>query len=103
MSIEIETEVSALDTAHSYEGVPSIVTNRMQTHFDLTKSRTIALSGLIKSDVGKSSSGLPGLSSLPILGPLFSSKDFRDDRSELMIFVTPEVMKPDDDALETNI
>lgn len=103
MSIEIETEVSALDDTHGADGIPGILTNRMQTHFDLTKSRTIALSGLIKSDLGNRSSGLPLLSSLPILGSLFSSKDFRDDRSELMIFVTPEVVKPDDDvALEKN-
>jgi pilus assembly protein CpaC len=102
MSIAIETEVSALDDSQKVDGVPGLLTNRMQTHFDLTRSRTIALSGLIKSDLSNHSSGLPGLGSIPILGSLFSSKDFRDDRSELIIFVTPEVMKPDDDDLEKN-
>lgn len=100
MSIEIGTEVSALDHAHAVDNIPAIVTNKMTTHFDLTKTRTIALSGLIKSDLSNNSTGLPWLSTIPILGPLFSSRDFKDDRSELIIFVTPEVMRPDDEALE---
>ncbi len=91
MSIAIETEVSALDDAHTVDGVPGLLTNRMQTHFDLSSSRTIALSGLIKNDLSRHTSGLPGLSSIPILGALFSSEEYKDDRSELMIFVTPEV------------
>ena len=100
MSIAIETEVSELDQAHTVEGVPGLFTNRMQTHFDLASTRTIALSGLIRSSQGSSTSGLPGLSSLPILGPLFGSREFKDEKSELVIFVTPEVMKADDAALE---
>jgi pilus assembly protein CpaC len=103
MSIAIETEVSELDESHKTDDqIPGLFTNKMQTHFDLTRSRTIALSGLIKSGQSRHSSGLPGLSSLPILGPLFSSQEFKDEQSELVIFVTPEVMKADDDALEKN-
>jgi pilus assembly protein CpaC len=103
MSIAIETEVSELDDSHkTADNIPGIYTNKMQTHFDLTKSRTIALSGLIKSGQSNHSSGLPGLGSLPILGPLFSSKEFKDEQSELVIFVTPEVLKADDDKLEKN-
>jgi len=100
MSIAIETEVSELDDAHKVENVPGLLTNRMQTHFDLTRSRTIALSGLIKSSQSRQTSGLPGLSSIPILGPLFGSSEFKDDQSELVIFVTPEVLKADDEDLE---
>ena len=98
MSIAIETEVSALDMAHAVENIPGLLTNRMQTHFDLSSTRTIALSGLIKSDLGRQTTGLPGLSSIPVIGSLFSSQDFRDDRSELIIFVTPSVLRPDDET-----
>jgi pilus assembly protein CpaC len=99
MSIAIETEVSELDESRkSADKIPGLFTNRMQTHFDLARSRTIALSGLIKSGQSEHSSGLPGLGSIPILGPLFSSREFKKDQCELVIFVTPEVMKPDDDA-----
>lgn len=92
MSLEIETEVSSLDTAHTVDGVPGLFTNRVQTHFDLSEPRTIMLSGLVKSEENHDASGLLGLTSLPILGPLFSSRDFQLDRSELIILVRPELV-----------
>lgn len=94
MSISIETEVSSLDTSHTVDGIPGLFTNRIQSHFDLSESRTIALSGLIKSEQGEASSGLPGLNHIPILGSLFSSRDFRENRTELVVFVRPEVVSP---------
>lgn len=94
MSISIETEVSSLDTSRTVDGAPGLYSNKIQTHFDLTESRTIALSGLIKSEQGEASQGLPGLSRIPILGALFSSKDFRENRTELVVFVRPEVISP---------
>ena len=99
MSIALETEVSELDDAHKVDGIPGILSNRIESHFDLASSRTIALSGLIKSRQSETSSGLPGLSSIPILGPLFSSKEFRDDKTELVVFVTPDIAKPDESVL----
>lgn len=96
MSIELETEVSSLDAANKVDGIPGVFTNRMQSHFDLKSSRTIVLSGLIKSEDSQSTEGLPGLSRLPILGKLFGSEDFRNNKTELLIFVTPEVI--DDNA-----
>ena len=91
MSIALETEVSGLDTSHAVEGTPGITTNRIESHFDLASSRTIALSGLIKKESSENSSGLPGLGNLPILGPLFAGKGFQENRTELVVFVTPEV------------
>ncbi len=91
MSIAIETEVSTIDRSEVVDGIPGMLTNRIQSHFDLSESRTIALSGLIKSEWGRSREGLPFLSRLPILGPLFSSQDFEQNRSELIMFVTPRV------------
>jgi pilus assembly protein CpaC len=92
MSIYMETEVSALDPSTSVDGIPGLFTNRIQSHFDLEQSKTIVLSGLIKSDQSKVTQGIPGLSRLPILGTLFSSQDFRDNKTELLVFVTPEVV-----------
>ncbi len=91
MSLDIETEVSSLDLSSAIEGVPGILVNRIKSHFDLREPRTILLSGLIRNDNGQSSSGLPGLSQIPILGSLFSSKDFRESRTELVVLVRPEI------------
>ncbi|MGZ5279874.1 MAG: pilus assembly protein, partial [Pseudobdellovibrionaceae bacterium] len=94
MSISIETEVSSIDGSKTADGVPGLFTNKIQSHFELNGPRTIALSGLIKSDQSEKGSGLPGLSRIPILGSLFSSKEFKDNRTELVVFVKPEVISP---------
>lgn len=93
LRIELETEVSSIDPGQKIDGVPAIFTNRVMSHFDLPKSQTIFLSGLIKKIDGKSIQGLPGLSQLPILGPLFSSREFQRDETELVILVTPEIVR----------
>lgn len=99
MSIDIETEVSSVDPARSVDGVPGFLTNRIESHFDLSASRTIVLSGLIKNDWSQQTSGLPVLSTLPVLGPLFGSPEFKDSRTELVVFVTPELARPDEEVL----
>lgn len=92
MSVGLETEVSALDRSTATDGIPGIFTNRIESHFDLRGRRTIALSGLIKKDWGDSIQGLPGLTRLPILGRLFGSRDWNENKTELVVFVTPEVI-----------
>jgi pilus assembly protein CpaC len=98
MSIQIESEVSSLDKSVSVDGIPGIHTHRVLSHFDLIKSQTIALSGLLKNETGDSSEGVPFLKQIPILGHLFSSQDYRESKTELVIFVTPELMKQEGDA-----
>lgn len=93
MSIALETEVSTIDPSRTVEGIPGLLTNRVSSHFDLSQSQTIALSGLIKNEEGKSVEGLPALSRLPILGALFSSRDFKENRTELVILVRPSIMR----------
>ena len=94
LSVELSTEVSLIDAAQSVDGIPALKTNRMSTHFDLAEPRTIILSGLIRNDWGKSHSGVYGLASLPVIGGLFRSNDFYNNKSELVIFVTPEIVNP---------
>lgn len=96
ISLSIETEVSTLDASTAVDNIPGVLTNRVSSHFDLAKPKTIALSGLLKSEEGKNSSGLPMLSRLPVIGALFSSKDFRENRSELVIFVRPTILSEND-------
>lgn len=93
MSLQIETEVSTLDRSITVDDVPALHTNRVSSFFDLIASRTIAISGLIKSEVSESSEGVPYLKNIPILGALFASKNFQENKSELVIFVTPELME----------
>lgn len=92
MSLQIETEVSTLDRSITVDDIPALHTNRVSSFFDLISSRTIAISGLIKSEVSENSEGIPFLKNLPVLGALFTSKNFQENKSELVIFVTPELL-----------
>jgi pilus assembly protein CpaC len=93
MSIALDVEVSTIDGANTVDGIPGLLTNRISSHFDLAKSQTIALSGLIKNEESNASSGLPLMARIPVLGALFSSKEFRENRTELVIFVRPSIVK----------
>lgn len=97
ISLNVETEISLLDVAHAVDGIPALKTNRVQSHFDLVGGKTIALSGLIRQDWGNSREGLAGLSQIPILGWLFGSEKFLNHQSELVVFVTPELISPEAD------
>lgn len=98
ISLEIETEISLLDMEGAVDGVPAVRKNSVRSHFDLPGKRTIALSGLVRQELGRGEAGLPWLTSLPVLGSLFSSKKFLTRQSELVVFVTPEVASADEDA-----
>ncbi|MCX7978401.1 MAG: hypothetical protein N2578_05300 [Bdellovibrionaceae bacterium] len=89
----IESEISTIDRSQTVDGVPGLLTNRVSSHFDLVSPSTVILSGLLRNDSGFSKEGITGLSSLPILGPLFSSRDFREDKTELIVFVRPEILE----------
>jgi pilus assembly protein CpaC len=86
MSIELETEISSIDKSREINGIPAIHDHKVISQFDI--------SGLIKNETGTASEGLPLLGQIPILGKLFSSEEFLENRTELVIFVTPELMEP---------
>lgn len=92
MSLSLSAEISMIDQAQAVDGIPGLLINRVESHLDLKQSQTIAISGLIKEHTGKSNQGLAFLKNLPVLGLLFSSEDFREDRTELVVFVTPKVL-----------
>ncbi len=93
MSIEIMAEISTPDFSNSIDGIPTLYTNKVSSHFDLIQSKTIFLSGLIQNDLQKTRTGLPYLSQIPVLGLLFSSQSYLDSQTELVIMVKPSLME----------
>lgn len=91
LSLKIETEVSNI--TEIVDGIPSLATNRVSTTFDLNGAKTIMLSGLLKEQSTNALTGLPWLSRIPVLGSLFSSRDYLEKRTELVIFVRPEIIR----------
>lgn len=91
IKVELSTEVSELDMAHAVDGVPALKINSVSSEVNLKSGQLIALSGLIKNNTGHSVDGIPGLKNIPILGKLFSSQSFKDEKSELVVFIKPMI------------
>jgi pilus assembly protein CpaC len=94
INLKINTIVSDIDTTHSTTSVLALTKRSAETTVELPSGGAIALGGLLKDSVNKSVSGLPMLSDVPILGALFKSQAFKRSQTELVIFVTPYIVKP---------
>lgn len=91
----IKTEVSALDRSVAVMGVPGLLSRRTETEFNLREGETLALSGVISRDQAKDVSAVPYLGEVPVLGNLFRSTRFQNRESELVVFLTPRVLRND--------
>jgi pilus assembly protein CpaC len=102
INIEVAPEVSDLDftNAVQFSGfiIPGLTTRRASTVVELADGQSFAVAGLLKDNVRDSLSKYPMLGDIPILGALFRSRDFQKDRTELLIIVTPHLVKPLDTA-----
>lgn len=74
--------------------LPLITTRRASTTVQLYDGQSFAIGGLIKSNMTSGIKGMPVLGEVPILGALFRSTDFQEERSELLFVITPHLVKP---------
>jgi len=74
--------------------IPALTTRKAETTLELNSGQTFAMAGLIKHNVGAVTSGIPGLSNLPILGALFRSVRYQEKETELVMLVTAELVEP---------
>jgi pilus assembly protein CpaC len=97
ISLRVMTEVSEVsnDNSITISGitVPSIKTRRAETTLEIPSGGGMAMAGLIQQQTKQAISGLPGLSTLPVLGSLFRSRDFANNQTELMVIVTPLIVR----------
>jgi pilus assembly protein CpaC len=103
ISMKVMTEVSDLSSQNSLTipepgtsastSIPSIRTRRADTTVELPSGGSLAMAGMIQDETIHQINGLPGLAELPVLGPLFKSNDYVNQRTELMVLVTPYVVR----------
>ena len=93
ISLRVATQVSELSFANEGD-VPSIVARRAETTVDLGSGQSFAIAGLMQNSSSQSGSRMPGLGDIPVLGALFSSSGFKRGQSELVIIVTPVIVRP---------
>ncbi len=98
ISVNVTPEVSEVDfsTAVLLEGfvVPGVTTRRASTTIELADGQSFAIAGLLRENIREVFSKFPLLGSVPILGALFRSSSFQKNETELIIIVTPHLVKP---------
>ena len=92
IALNIATEVSEL--AKFVLGIPSIDTRKAQTSVEMPSGGSMMMAGLIKDVSQQDLKGAPGLKTLPVLGALFSSRQYQANQTELVVIVTAYVVRP---------
>ena len=97
--LELEPEVSDIDTTLSVAvgngvSVPGLTKRRAKTSVDLHDGQSFAIAGLLQTQSNRNIDQLPWLGSIPVLGALFRSTQFQERETELVVIVTPELVKP---------
>ncbi|CAN5858172.1 hypothetical protein BH24ACI4_BH24ACI4_10640 [soil metagenome] len=97
INLKIRPEVSALDfnNAVVIEGfrVPALTTRRADTEVELSDGQTFAIAGLMNNTALSSMRKVPGLGDIPILGNLFRSRAYQKEQTELVVMVTPQIIR----------
>jgi len=98
ISLRVRPEVSELDYANavtlSGTRIPGVITRRAETTAELGSGESIVIGGLLSNKHSNNLNRTPGLGSLPILGQLFRSQSWQRDETELVIVITPYLVRP---------
>lgn len=96
--LKVKPEVSSLDFANGVTiggfRVPALITRRAETDVELRDGQSFAIAGLLNNVAQDSRQNVPFLSKIPIIGNLFKSRSGNQTRTELMVLVTPHLVRP---------
>ena len=100
INLKVSAEVSELSTAGSVTtagfNIQGLQVRRAETTVEMPSGSAFAIAGLLSDQTRQSVEGVPELRTLPILGALFRSKDYRNNLTELVILVTPIIVRPNE-------
>jgi pilus assembly protein CpaC len=99
INLRIKAEVSQPDSSVAVMNIPGFRTRRVETAVSTSSGETIALSGIYNNDEQKDVSKFPGLGHIPIIGELFKSRAWKENKSELMVLLTPRLVTPASDRV----
>lgn len=98
IALKVAPEVSQLSESGAIVldgfSIPSLTTRRAETSVELASGQSLAIAGLIQNNMRTDAQKVPGLGDIPILGALFRSNGFRRNETELVIIVTPYLVRP---------
>jgi len=98
VKMNIRVEISDLDFANAVSlggtAIPAVQTRKSETTVNMAKDETLVLGELFSSRDAKAVEKVPVLGSIPIIGELFKSRKFQQDKTEFLVFVTPRLVRP---------
>lgn len=98
INLKVAPEVSQLSSAGSVTfndiSIPALTTRKVNTTIELGSGQSFALAGLLQSNISQEVSKYPILGDIPILGTLFRSDSFKREETELVVIVTPYIVRP---------
>ncbi|MBI3391856.1 MAG: type IV pilus secretin PilQ [Nitrospirae bacterium] len=94
IDIKIEAKKNEGDWSNSVKGTPSVIVKEASTQLLVRDGDTVVLGGVFKTTENDAKIGLPWLSDIPVLGWLFKKETAKKENEELLIFITPKVLKP---------
>jgi len=105
--LKVNPEVSSLDFANAVvlEGfrVPALATRRTETEVELRDGQTFAISGLLDRNMNETLRRVPGIGDIPILGYLFRSQQYQKNNTELVVMITPHILRRDSPGVTPNL
>jgi pilus assembly protein CpaC len=97
--LKLSPEVSEIDSSYvSTSGVPGFKTRKVDTTVELADGETLIIAGLLSNSTSKSSTRIPWIGDLPVIGNLFGSNSSEKKDTELVIFITPKIIEIDKNA-----
>jgi type IV pilus secretin PilQ/predicted competence protein len=96
IGMKITATKNEADFTQQVNGIPTITTREANTDMLVKDGDTVVIGGLYRRSIQSNRSGIPGLSSIPVLGWLFRKERQQDDSDELLIFLTPRIIRQDD-------
>jgi type IV pilus assembly protein PilQ len=93
IALAIKVEKSEPDFSRQVDNIPTITKRNANSELVVSDGETVVLGGIITKSESESESGVPLLSKIPILGWLFKKKSKQENETELMIFITPTIVK----------
>jgi pilus assembly protein CpaC len=98
IQLQVSPEVSSLDYGNAviFSGttIPALSTRRIQTEVELDSGQSFVIAGLLDNRLTETINKIPGLANIPLLGKLFTSRGVKRNNTELLVIVTPEVVRP---------
>jgi type IV pilus assembly protein PilQ len=93
LKLNIETSKDEINFSRTVMGNPTIITKKAETNVVLFDGQTTVIGGLNKETNSNAETGVPGLMNIPILGWMFRGKEKTNKMEEVLIFITPHILK----------